>query len=82
MMNHPCLRVGGEFFVGVGHDGELLLKLPSDRVDALIGQEIGRPFAPNGRRFKEWIAIPAAHSRRWHRLSLEALDFVDAKAKK
>jgi hypothetical protein len=36
----------------------LIVKLPANRVLDLIEAEVGEPFAPNGRRFKEWVSIP------------------------
>lgn len=34
-------------------------------------------FAPAGRRFREWAAVPPERSRTWKRLLDEALAFVD-----
>ena len=77
MMGHPCLRTQGQFFATVMHDREeVVVKLPKDRVDDLIREDIGLPFAPAGRRFKEWVALPKHTSRRWRKLMLEARDFV------
>ena len=78
MMGFPCLRVRGQFFASVDRaDGNLLVKLPEARVDQLVDAGRAEPFAPAGRRFREWAAIPHARSRTWTRLLDEALDFVD-----
>ncbi len=78
MMGHPCLRSNGQFFAMVGQDtGHLIVKLTKDRVDWLIAEEQGEPFAPAGRRFKEWVVVPRKHARLWAELMREAKAFVD-----
>lgn len=77
MMGFPCLRVGGQFFASTDRaNGNLLVKLPEDRVDALVAEGRAESFAPAGRRFREWAAIPYARSRTWKKLLDEAHDFV------
>jgi hypothetical protein len=77
MMGHPCLRVNGSFFATAGHDAnELIVKLPADRVAALIAEGIGQPFAPAGRRFREWVAVPYSQRALWRGLVAEAQEFV------
>ena len=58
-------------------NGELVVKLPRDRVDELVGADVGRRFEPGtGRVMKEWLSVPAGASRRWRALVREAKDFV------
>jgi hypothetical protein len=77
MMGHPCLRVDGAFFATAGHDDEeLIVKLPVTRVEELIAAGTGRPFAPAGRRFKEWVAIVDHDPDLWQHLVHEARAFV------
>lgn len=77
MMGFPCLRLGGQFFASTDRaTGDLLVKLPEARVDALVAAGRAEPFAPAGRRFREWAAIPYARSRTWRKLLDEAHDFV------
>jgi hypothetical protein len=77
MMGLPCLRVDGAFFASCDRKtGNLIVKLPEDRVAELVATGRGVPFAPAGRRFREWVAIPAAQSRRWKCHLEEALAFV------
>jgi hypothetical protein len=77
MMGFPCLRVRGQFFASTDRaNGNLLVKLPEARVDALVDAGRAEPFAPAGRRFREWAAIPYARSRTWKRLLDDAHDFV------
>jgi hypothetical protein len=77
MMGFPCLRIRGQFFASTDRaNGNLLVKLPEARVDALVAAGRAEPFAPAGRRFREWAAIPYARSRTWSKLLDEAHDFV------
>jgi hypothetical protein len=79
MMGYPCLRLRGQFFASTDRTtGDLLVKLPEARVDALLSAGRAEPFAPAGRRFREWAAIPYSRSRNWKRLLEEAHDFVDS----
>jgi hypothetical protein len=41
-------------------------------VQQLIAAGHGAPFAPAGRVFREWVAIPRPDRRRWHSLLAEA----------
>ncbi len=77
MMGSPCLRVNGEFFASVHRKtGNLIVKLPATRVLDLIETEVGDPFAPAGRRFKEWVSIPNRDAALWQQLINDAHDFV------
>jgi hypothetical protein len=78
MMGFPCLRVDGAYFASCDHrTGDLVVKLPADRVDELIASGRARPFIPAGRRFREWAAIPPERRGAWRSLLDEALAFVD-----
>jgi hypothetical protein len=58
-------------------NGELVVKLPKDRVDELVDAGAGRRFEPGrGRIMKEWLSVPASGSRRWKGLVAEAKAFV------
>lgn len=77
LMGFPCLRTGGAFFATARHDRpELVVKLPSGRVTELIEAGTGDPFAPAGRTFKEWIALPESSAGSWISLLDEARAFV------
>jgi hypothetical protein len=58
--------------------GNLVVKLPAPRVDALIAAGAGERYEPGpGRRMKEWVSLePASTDDTWLRLATEALDFV------
>jgi hypothetical protein len=36
----------------------LVVKLPKDRVEELVETGVGKPFAPAGKVFKEWLSVP------------------------
>ena len=70
------LRVSGKIFAMLVR-GELVVKLPADRVDELIDAGAARRFdAGKGRPMKEWASVPASASRRWKGLVEEARTFV------
>lgn len=76
-MGGRCARVGGEFLGLVDFKGSgLVVKLPRQRVQELIDAGVGRPFAPAGRVFSEWVSIPQRDRRRWRSLLREGVDFV------
>jgi hypothetical protein len=77
MMGYPCVRRAGRFFASFDSRAEtLVIKLPRQRVAELIGDGIGTPFAPNGRVFREWVAIPEPTPGLWEQLLAEARDFA------
>ena len=79
MMGFPCLRLRGVFFASSDREtGDLVVKLPEDRVSALIADGDAVPFAPNGRTFREWARVPQRDPARWRRLIDEALVFAEA----
>lgn len=82
MMGFPCMRIGGGFFASADHkNGDLIVKLPKERVALLIAAGTGMPFAPAGRIFKEWVSIPGRDATQWRHLAEEALAFVVSKQK-
>ncbi len=72
------LKVGGKLFAMMS-SGELVVKLPRQRVDELVATGTGRPFDPgHGRLMKEWVTIAPVHGRDWDKLAEEARQFVTA----
>ena len=77
MMGLSCLRWNGAFFASCDRrTGHLLVKLAETRVDDLIASERAQPFAPAGRRFRGWAAIPNSRTASWNRFLDEALEFA------
>ncbi len=70
------LRVGNKIFAMLVNE-RLVLKLPRQRVDALIAAGHGTRFdTGSGRLMKEWISIDPAQDVDWTALAHEALAFV------
>ena len=75
MMGLPCVRLDSRFFASLDRrSGALLVKLPAERVAHLVAGGHGEPFAPAGRVFREWVAVPRPDRRRWRNLLAEARD--------
>lgn len=75
MMGLPCVRLDGRFFAALDRrTSALLVKLPAGRVQQLIDAGQGQPFAPAGRTFREWVALPVPDRRQWQGLLTEARD--------
>ena len=73
-----ALWTSGKIFVMLVR-GELVVKLPRQRVDALILAGKGRRFDPgHGRAMKEWFTIEPGCEDEWLPLAREALDFVSS----
>jgi hypothetical protein len=74
--NNEGLRISGKIFAMlVG--GDLVVKLPKDRVDELVDSGLATRFdARKGRPMKEWASVPPSASRRWKALVEEARGFV------
>lgn len=74
LLNCRCLRIGDEFLALVDYKGSgLVVKLSKQRVNELIGAGIGKPFAPAGKVFREWVSIPKIDRTRWHALLREGI---------
>lgn len=77
IMGGPCVRVAGEFLGLVDYKGSgLVVKLPRARVEQLVATGIGRPFAPAGKVFREWISVPVPDKDEWEGLLREGIKFV------
>jgi hypothetical protein len=77
IMSSRCLRVGKEFLALYDPKrGGAVVKLPKNRVAALIESGHGRSFAPAGRVFKEWVLVEDTQRRRWRKLLREGIEFV------
>ncbi len=71
------LRVAGKIYAFLSN-GELVVKLPEERVGSLMASGFGRPFSAGkrGRVMREWVTLPTSASRRWRALVEEARAFA------
>jgi len=77
MMGYPCVRLAGRFVASYDAKlGGLVVKLPRERVLQLIEDGTGEPFAPAGKVFREWVAIPTLDRDQWRTLLAEGVDFA------
>ncbi len=73
-----ALQVDGRIFA-MSNEAGLVLKLPRDRVAALLASGDGLPFdAGKGRPMKEWVIVPWRSRDASRNLAEEALAFVGA----
>lgn len=78
-LHQPGLMADGRLFAFPYH-GDLVLKLPSERIDALIESHEARRFERGqGRPMREWIVLPAATKQDWPGLVREAYSFVSGR---
>jgi hypothetical protein len=81
MMGFPCLRLHGDFFATCDRrTGALVVKLDEAQVTRLVDAGRAEAFAPSGRRFREWAAVPYERRRTWARLLDAALAASAARA--
>jgi hypothetical protein len=81
LMGFDCLRTEGGFLATVDRKtGDLIVKLSRERVAALVAAGEGRPFAPAGKVFREWVAIPEPDRRRWRALLAEGVENARGRA--
>jgi hypothetical protein len=74
IMKGRCLRVGSEFLALCDFkDSGLVVKLSKQRVSELIITKVGRPFAPAGRVFSEWVSVPTVDRALWMALLREGV---------
>jgi hypothetical protein len=77
MMGYPCVRLAGRFLASYDDkEGCLVVKLPRERVQEVIEAGDGGPFAPAGKVFREWVAIPTPDRQLWRRLLADAAAFA------
>ena len=69
------LKVDGKLFALFTQE-TLVVKLPKDRIAALVASGVGKPFDPgHGRLMKEWLTVTSAKAS-WVGLVKEAYGFV------
>src|SRR5438105_15464491 len=81
MFGMPTLKINGKAFAGLYEDA-MTFKLTGEthkRALALKGAELFEPM--KGRPMKEWVQVPATHTKEWGTLASDAMGYV-AKLKK
>jgi hypothetical protein len=72
-----ALRVDGKIFAMRSSADQFVLKLPAERVAALIASGEGEAYdAGKGRPLREWVAVKPSSGLDWTALAREALRFV------
>lgn len=75
IMGHACIRAQGEFLaMPTSKQEAMVIKLNRVRVKELIDGGVGEPFAPAGRVFKEWVAVPYSRKEAWSGLIQEGAE--------
>jgi hypothetical protein len=76
-----ALKVDKKIFAMLASADEFVVKLPRQRVDALVAAGAGERFDPrrNGKLMKEWLVVRRGLEDRWLPLAEEALEFVSSK---
>ncbi len=75
MFGFRCVRAGKAFVAMPGHESDgMVVKLPADRVTAILASDKGVVVAPSGRVFREWVEVSAAED--WAPYLEEALAFA------
>lgn len=76
MFGSTVLKVAGKVFAMLVK-GKLVVKLPRERVEALISSKDGEHFDPgHGKLSKEWLAVKSGSKTDWLELAREAKGFV------
>ncbi|MFG2005337.1 hypothetical protein ACGFNU_39940 [Spirillospora sp. NPDC048911] len=83
MFRNPGLRVGGKIFAFLGHDGQLIVKLPKGRVADFLSAGTAEEVVMGKRTMREWIEFPAQEDHvatlaLWRSVAQEAHEYVDS----
>ncbi len=71
------LKVNDKIFAMISSKGKFVVKLPQQRVDALIRSREGQRFdLGHGRLMKEWLTVETPSEKAWLRLAKLAMKFV------
>jgi hypothetical protein len=83
MFRSPGLRVGKKIFAFLGHHGQLIVKLPSDRARQFVDAGAAEQVVMGNRTMREWVAFPVREDRAatltlWRNVAQEAHQYVDS----
>ena len=76
-----ALKIDNRIFAMLASGDHFVVKLPRQRVDALVAAGAGTRFDPrrNGKVMKEWMVVGPGLEARWLPLAQEAFAFAKAK---
>jgi hypothetical protein len=79
MFSTTGLSVRGKIFAVVNHAGNLMVKVPAARADALEVDGRASRMVMRGREMREWVEMPPERgTAEWEGLLAEAYAYVDA----
>ncbi len=79
MFGTEGLRVRGKVYAFVAHEGAVVVKIPSGRIDELVAEGAGERMRMRGNDLREWIELsPALGAERWRSVIDEARAFVES----
>jgi hypothetical protein len=76
-----ALKIDNRIFAMLASGDQFVVKLPRQRVDALVAAGEGERFDPrhNGKLMKEWFVVGPRREVRWLPLAQEAFEFARTK---
>jgi hypothetical protein len=78
MLHRPGIKTGGTFYAFTTK-GDLVVKLPVDRVDELIARGVGQPCTPRpGHPMRQWVRLAPSCEQDCAAYMAEARRFVVA----
>lgn len=79
MFSTTGLSVRGKIFAVVNHSGNLMVKVPEARADALESARTATRIVMRGREMREWVEMtPEQGEAAWQELLAEAYAYVDS----
>ena len=79
MFSTTGLSVRGKIFAVVNHAGNLMVKVPAPRADALEAAGAAQRVVMRGRPMREWVEMaPERGDAEWEALVAEAYHFVES----
>jgi hypothetical protein len=78
MFSAEGLSVRGKICAVVNHSGNLMAKIPEQRVDELAASGVAHRMVMRGREMREWVEMPLAQGEdAWSKLLAEAYAYLD-----
>jgi len=76
-----ALKIDNRIFAMLASGDQFVVKLPRQRVDALVAAGEGERFDPrrNGKLMREWLVVGRGLEARWLPLAQEAFEFAKTK---